>query len=230
MDIEHKSNVKNEPLLIVFSNDANRHRRLERRDDTKRLVQSIVGEGIEEGLFNTRDPVRQSVDLQQSMSETANQQRVDVESDQSSDDLESNSRRRRSIHEPCHFEPMEINFHQIGYVKAINPRRYAAGKCVGTCEFPFAGMDTTRHAIFQGLMNLKSPNQHSKPCCVPTKLGPISMLYEEEKIITFDIEYEGMKVLECGCRWWWTVLSGFAFRRLQMWEEVETIDCSSLVD
>lgn len=109
-------------------------------------------------------------------------------------------RTRRSSVRDCHFEEMEVNFKDIGYTWVINPIVYAAGKCVGECSVPLQGQNFTRHAVIQTMMNGNFPQTHQKPCCVPIKLGPISILYIESNTVTFNFQYEGMKVLECGCR------------------------------
>lgn len=53
----------------------------------------------------------------------------------------------------------------------------------------------------RGLLNSAYPSDYSRPCCVPTKLDPISILYiDEQGVPTYKYKYDGMVVAECGCR------------------------------
>ena len=79
---------------------------------------------------------------------------------------------------------------------------FQAHQCTGKCSFPIDNnLSPSKHAIFQALMNKSFPRKVAKPCCVPTKLEPISILYIERNVVTFKYSYEGMVVASCGCRW-----------------------------
>ncbi|XP_078494710.1 bone morphogenetic protein 10-like [Ciona intestinalis] len=106
---------------------------------------------------------------------------------------------KRSAREPCHYENMYVNFADIGYDWVISPQGYSAGRCVGTCEIPYTGTDVTNHAIIQSWMHARSPT-NKKPCCVPIKLGTLSMLYMERASLAYRYKYRDMRVLRCGCR------------------------------
>ena len=109
------------------------------------------------------------------------------------------NRKKRSAHTICHLERMYVNFGDIGYSTwIVSPEGYPAGRCVGSCDFPFRRV--TPHGIIQYLMHRRHVNRVGKPCCVPTKLGPISLLYYERNSLTYKYNYEGLQVLECGCR------------------------------
>ena len=58
----------------------------------------------------------------------------------------------------------------------------------------------TKHAVIQSLMSLADGRKTHAPCCVPTKLDPIALLYVEKGVPTYKFKYEGMVVKECGCR------------------------------
>lgn len=101
---------------------------------------------------------------------------------------------------PCRLEQFYIDFSDINYDWIVSPKGYSMNRCVGTCNPPYNGQNPTPHVIIQGLLNTVDPGSHSKPCCVPTRLSPISMLYRDEGTIVYTYNYENMKVTECGCR------------------------------
>ena len=106
---------------------------------------------------------------------------------------------RRSL---CRRRPMEVVFSDIGWHEwVIAPRRYEAFKCSGKCTFPLSDhWNPTTHSIIQTLVHLHNPRHIDNPSCVPTELGPISMLYlDEDNVLTYKYRYEGMVVKKCGC-------------------------------
>uniref|UniRef100_A0A8C6U3D3 Bone morphogenetic protein 10, like n=1 Tax=Neogobius melanostomus TaxID=47308 RepID=A0A8C6U3D3_9GOBI len=98
------------------------------------------------------------------------------------------SRIRRNVKsEACKRTPLFVDFKDIKWdTWIIQPLGYE--------------VTPTRHAMVQTLLSVKSPDRVSRACCVPTKLEPISLLYHENGVITFNHKYEGMVVAECGCR------------------------------
>jgi hypothetical protein len=63
----------------------------------------------------------------------------------------------------------------------IAPEGYEAFYCDGDCSFPLhAQMNATNHAIVQTLAHLMNPTQVPKPCCAPTKLSAIQVLYFDD--------------------------------------------------
>lgn len=104
---------------------------------------------------------------------------------------------------PCRRKPLKVNFADIHYdTWIIAPESYEAFECTGKCHFPMsAHLTPTKHAIIQTLMHQASPKTAARACCVPTKLGPISVLYVDgDGHVTYNYSYEDMMVLECGCR------------------------------
>ncbi|XP_065821284.1 bone morphogenetic protein 10-like [Labrus bergylta] len=113
------------------------------------------------------------------------------------------SRIRRHVKsEPCKRTPLFVDFKDIGWDKwIIQPLSYEAYECNGVCNPPMTDeVSPTNHAIVQTLLSVKSPERASRACCVPTKLEPISLLYHDNGVITYNHKYEGMVVAECGCR------------------------------
>ena len=73
----------------------------------------------------------------------------------------------------------------------IAPDGYEAFYCHGECSFPLnSHMNATNHAIVQTLVHLMKPDV-PKPCCAPTKLSGISVLYFDESSNVIEL----MKIL-----------------------------------
>uniref|UniRef100_A0A671PDX8 Growth differentiation factor 2 n=1 Tax=Sinocyclocheilus anshuiensis TaxID=1608454 RepID=A0A671PDX8_9TELE len=90
----------------------------------------------------------------------------------------------------------------IGWDKwIVAPPEYDAYECKGVCYFPLTDDVTpSKHAIIQTLVNLSNPKKANMACCIPTKLDPIAVMYQEKGVITVRHLYEEMKVAKCGCR------------------------------
>nr|AJS19034.1 nodal [Ptychodera flava] len=102
---------------------------------------------------------------------------------------------------PCKREDLIADFEQIGWGSwIIYPKRFNAYQCVGSCPAPMDSLhNPNNHAIMRGLLHLKNPDLIPLPCCVPTKLSSLSMLYYEHGKIVVK-EHEAIIVEECGCR------------------------------
>jgi hypothetical protein len=82
----------------------------------------------------------------------------------------------------------------------IAPEGYAAYFCHGECSFPLnAHMNATNHAIIQTLVHSMQPHLVPKPCCAPTKLSAISVLYFDDNENVILKKYRNMVVKSCGC-------------------------------
>lgn len=173
LDIEHNSGENHEPVLIVFSD----------RDHQEQTIQED----------NQLNYIGLSVDM--------NEQH---KKQQDFNGVYHSARRTRrdDKNNQCKRTPLYVNFKDIGYDSwIIAPPGYDAYACHGECNFPLLSQTTaTRHAIAQTLIHLKDSQRVSLPCCVPTKLEPISILYHENGHVIFQNKYEGMVVAECGCR------------------------------
>lgn len=101
----------------------------------------------------------------------------------------------------CQIQMLYVNFRDLRWQDwIIAPEGFAAFYCSGECNFPLnAHMNATNHAIVQTLVHLMNPLQVPKPCCAPTKLGPIQILYYlEDSSVTLK-RYKNMVVKSCGC-------------------------------
>lgn len=113
-----------------------------------------------------------------------------------------NGRRRDEKREPCRRHAMRVDFANVGWNDwIVAPAFYEAFHCKGECKYPFADhMNVTNHAIVQSLVNSANPNIAPRPCCIPTQLSSISMLYvDDEQKVTLK-NYRDMVVKGCGCR------------------------------
>lgn len=110
--------------------------------------------------------------------------------------------RKRRAKNGCKKKPLKVDFKDIGWdTWIIAPPSYEASQCSGKCFYPMAShLSPTKHAVVQNLVHSRHPDRTSRACCVPTLLGPISLLYLENGITTFKYDYDDMVVLECGCR------------------------------
>ena len=126
---------------------------------------------------------------------------ADVQDEYDEQTLEVQATRvKRSNKKECGVKEFIVDFEKLGWNKwIVFPHTYNAFMCTGRCSSPVDwSLNPTNHAILQSLMRL-SDRTVPKPCCVPTKLEPLSMIYfEYEEIVVR--HHEGMVVSKCGCR------------------------------
>ena len=110
-------------------------------------------------------------------------------------------RYRPARRENCKMYDFYVDFTVIGWGEwIIHPKRFNSKFCFGQCPSPIeAKYHPTNHAMLQTLMRMKLPNVAPSPCCVPTKLKAVSMLYVEYDEIVVR-SHEDMVVDQCGCR------------------------------
>ncbi|KAL9978260.1 hypothetical protein ACROYT_G015758 [Oculina patagonica] len=101
----------------------------------------------------------------------------------------------------CRRKEMYVDFQKLygrnGYI--IAPDGFSAYYCNGGCYFPLDGLTKpTDHAILQSLLYVyvSVPD----PCCVPTKLSTISVLYFDDNKTVQLKKMENMVAKECGCQ------------------------------
>lgn len=101
----------------------------------------------------------------------------------------------------CKIRTLYISFKDIKWKDwIIAPDGYAAYYCAGECNFPLnAHMNATNHAIVQTLVHLMTPTKYPKPCCAPTKLTPVSVLYFLDDTNVVLKKFKKMVVKSCGC-------------------------------
>uniref|UniRef100_UPI003590236A growth/differentiation factor 8-like n=1 Tax=Myxine glutinosa TaxID=7769 RepID=UPI003590236A len=87
-----------------------------------------------------------------------------------------------------------VDFEAFGWDWIIAPKRYRANYCSGQCEHMFLQKYPHTH-----LVQKVNPSGSAGPCCAPTKMSAISMLYfnDQQQIIFGKIP--DMVVERCGC-------------------------------
>ncbi|XP_008057332.1 growth/differentiation factor 2 [Carlito syrichta] len=198
LDISVPPGSNNLPFFVVFSND-----RSNGTKETRLELREMIGHEQEKVL---KKPYKNSfAKVGDSDKEEAEGGDSDEEEDSHMAMGSSLARRKRSIgaSSQCQRTSLRVNFKDIGWDNwIIAPKEYDAYQCKGSCFFPLSDdMTPTKHATVQTLAHLRFPTKVGKPCCVPTKLNPISILYKDDSgVPTLKFHYEGMSVAECGCR------------------------------
>lgn len=166
--------------LIVFSDDLGSRR----RETKKELREMILHE--EETVLNAVADWNQGEQLSDNMVEVRRPRRS----------------RRKAEREYCRRTSLRVNFKEIGWDSwIVAPPEYDAFECRGFCYHPLTDESTpSKHALIQTLINIRDPKKANMACCVPIKLDPITIMYQENGRLTIRYLYEEMKVAECGCR------------------------------
>lgn len=117
--------------------------------------------------------------------------------------LDSTKRSRRDSGLNCDEEsaetrccryPLTVDFEEFGWDWIIAPKRYRANYCSGECEFMHLQKYPHTH-----LVNKANPRGTAGPCCTPTKMSPINMLYFNRKEQIIYGKIPSMVVDHCGC-------------------------------
>nr|AAK28707.1 myostatin [Morone chrysops] len=94
----------------------------------------------------------------------------------------------------CCRYPLTVDFEDFGWDWAIAPKRYKANYCSGECEYMHLQKYPHTH-----LVNKANPRGTAGPCCTPTKMSPINMLYFNRKEQIIYGKIPSMVVDRCGC-------------------------------
>ncbi|XP_073506919.1 bone morphogenetic protein 7-like [Phyllobates terribilis] len=108
---------------------------------------------------------------------------------------------QRFLKQPCQKHELYVSFRDLGWQDwIIAPEGYAAFYCGGECAFPLNSyMNATNHAIVQTLVHFIYPEIVPKPCCTPTELHGIPVLYFDDNSNVLLKKYRNMVVKACGC-------------------------------
>uniref|UniRef100_A0A673MFU5 TGF-beta family profile domain-containing protein n=1 Tax=Sinocyclocheilus rhinocerous TaxID=307959 RepID=A0A673MFU5_9TELE len=116
--------------------------------------------------------------------------------------LDQNTSEQRQA---CKKHELYVSFRDLGwqrdcFTQPENSSLSLSFYCDGECSFPLnAHMNATNHAIVQTLVHLMFPDNVPKPCCAPTKLNAISVLYFDDSSNVILKKYRNMVVRSCGC-------------------------------
>ncbi|KAM4634086.1 bone morphogenetic protein 10 [Polymixia lowei] len=200
VDIDRRLEGKHNAVIIVFSDDQSRDHKKDKQEVSQMIEhENDLSENLEQSQHDFWGHANQN-------NGEANQNEYDTQSlmqTQSNLIYDTPPRIRRNVKsKPCKRTPLFVDFKDIGWDSwVIQPLGYEAYECNGVCNPPLTSeVSPTNHAIVQTLLSVKRPQRASRACCVPTKLEPISILYYDKEVVTFNHKYEGMVVAECGCR------------------------------
>ncbi|KAG8558664.1 hypothetical protein GDO81_017095 [Engystomops pustulosus] len=94
----------------------------------------------------------------------------------------------------CCRYPLLVDFEAIGWDWVIAPKKYKANECSGEC-----GIDFLQKYPHSHLVNQANQKGYTGPCCSPTKLSSINMLYFNDDAEVIQSKVPGMVVDRCGC-------------------------------
>ncbi|XP_030641653.1 growth/differentiation factor 8 [Chanos chanos] len=94
----------------------------------------------------------------------------------------------------CCRYPLTVDFEDFGWDWIIAPKRYKANYCSGECEYMHLQKYPHTHLVHKA-----NPRGTVGPCCTPTKLSPINMLYFNRKEQIIYGKLPSMVVDSCGC-------------------------------
>ncbi|XP_028274153.1 bone morphogenetic protein 10-like [Parambassis ranga] len=200
IDIDRSLDGKNNAVMILFSDDQSR----DHKQDKQELNLMIKHENdLPENMVRGQQPLWGHVNPNNRHTYQDEQDQQSLMQLQSNLIYDTPPRVRRNVKsESCKRTPLFVNFKDIGWdTWIIQPLGYEAYECNGVCKPPLTSeVSPTKHAMVQTILSFKSPERTSPACCVPTKLEPISLLFHDNGVVTFEHKYEGMVVAECGCR------------------------------
>ena len=129
--------------------------------------------------------------------------------------IHASNRKKRSLFKPaklrhgytsssseCKKRHLYVDFHELRWENwIIAPDGYESYYCAGECHYVLnpSNANSTNHAIVQSLVNLLNADSAPPPCCAPTKLKAISVLYYDEKKNVVLKKFQDMVVKSCGC-------------------------------
>uniref|UniRef100_A0A3B4B963 Growth/differentiation factor 10 n=1 Tax=Periophthalmus magnuspinnatus TaxID=409849 RepID=A0A3B4B963_9GOBI len=116
------------------------------------------------------------------------------------------ARRRQSSESQertCSRRNLRVDFADIGWSEwVIAPKAFEAYYCAGTCGFPIPKVTRpSNHATIQSIVRAVGiiPGI-PEPCCVPEKMSPLPVLYQDEANNPVLKVYPNMSVQSCSCR------------------------------
>lgn len=94
--------------------------------------------------------------------------------------------------ETCCRYPLRVNFVEFGWDWVIAPTGYTANYCSGECRYRHLENNPQAYLIQQ------TPGG-TGPCCTPSKMAPLAMLYFDHEHTVLYTFMQKMVVVRCGC-------------------------------
>lgn len=125
--------------------------------------------------------------------------------------LKKSKRRKRSTslfcddHEEtaCCRYPLTVDFIEFGWDFVIAPKTYDAYYCAGECQGEAMDETLNAHLMRQGTPPPNAPEStvfnSVGPCCTPTHMSDLSMLYFDHENKVLLTKLPRMKADRCGC-------------------------------
>ncbi|XP_035697074.1 transforming growth factor beta-2 proprotein-like isoform X1 [Branchiostoma floridae] len=122
---------------------------------------------------------------------------------------ETHSRRKRSLDssycfkkpkEPnCCLRELYIDFQRdLGWKWIHAPKGYNANFCAGSCPYLWSTDSQVTHSTIIGLYSTLNPHASASPCCVPSELEPLTILYYQGRKPRIE-QLSSMVVTSCKC-------------------------------
>ena len=95
----------------------------------------------------------------------------------------------------CCRYPLLVDFDEFGWEWINQPRQYRAYYCAGNCPYSFNRATPHAHVV-DSVLNYELGG----PCCTPTAMSAISMIYYDESHNIKKKTLKDMVVDRCGCK------------------------------
>ncbi|CAH1393540.1 unnamed protein product [Nezara viridula] len=127
--------------------------------------------------------------------------------EETSDDISDMIREKRNINciegiSDCCREKLYVSFADIGWGNwIIQPKGYEAYYCKGTC-LNVASISLSAspyHSVLKKLFLTKGPALEITPCCAPTKLSSVQLIYMDQNGTFIQKTIPDLTVEACGC-------------------------------
>lgn len=172
-----------QPLLITYSNaqHVEKHHLINRAKSNR-----VKRHHSDDQKDNRSHSGRHSSNHRQSRTKTSKKKKY----------KNSSKWRRFCTRHPLYFDIIEVGWSDW----IVAPPGFQAFYCKGECPHTMPEhLNTTNHAIIQSLVNSVNPAVVPEPCCVPTDLSPITLLYLDQNGKVTLKNYHDMVVEGCGC-------------------------------
>ena len=100
----------------------------------------------------------------------------------------------------CQKKNLLVNTSDLGFsAKLIEPKSFNAHQCRGKCSLE-QWKTFTPHSLLVAFMSKKDIKTDGDGCCVPTKVGPLTVIYYDEEREFFERRtFQDLIIEECGC-------------------------------